>query len=165
MIKAEVIIYTDGGAQPNPGPGGWGCVLLRYINKERIEKEISGNSNQTTNNRMEITAVIEGLKTLKRPYHVAIYTDSNYVKFAIGQWINGTPRCGKTGWIVDWERRGWARKEGKLQNVDLWQEIWELCSKQKSITLHWVKGHSNDYYNDRCDQLATEERLKIGTQS
>lgn len=157
---AEVVIYTDGGACPNPGFGGWGAVLL-FENKEQThQKEISGGAVDTTNNRMEITAMIEGLRALKRPCHVAVYTDSQYLKNAVGSWNKGTP-VRPTGWIVNWEKRGWRRKEGELLNVDLWQAMWDLCGIQKSIKMFWVRGHSDHYYNERCDELATEARIDI----
>lgn len=159
-LKSEVVIYTDGGCDPNPGPGGWGAILLFQNKNGHHEKEISGNAKETTNNRMEVTAMIESLKTLKRPCNVIVYTDSQYLKNAVGSWNNGHP-IKVTGWIVNWKNRGWRRKEGALLNVDLWQTMWELCQEQKSIRMKWVRGHSEDHYNDRCDALATEARNRL----
>lgn len=158
-MTSEVIIYTDGGSEPNPGSGGWGAILLFEGKNGKNEKEISGNEVLTTNNRMEITAMLEGLKVLKYPCHVTIYTDSRYLKGAVGTWNRGKPVG--SGWIVDWRTRGWRRKKGTLLNIDLWKEMWDLCEKQDSIRMKWIPGHSDDHYNDRCDVLATEARLQL----
>lgn len=158
-LKAEVVIYTDGGAEPNPGPGGWGAILLFENQGKRHERELSGQITETTtNNRMEIIAMLEGLKALKRSCHVMVYTDSQYLKGGIGNWNKGKP-VQPTGWCVNWKSRGWKRKDGPLLNPDLWKELWVACERHKSICMKWIKGHSEDYYNDRCDNLATKARL------
>ena len=135
-----VEIFTDGACRGNPGPGGWG-VLLRYNN---TEKTLSGSEMETTNNRMEMTAVIEALKALKRPCKVAITTDSQYVKNGITQWI------------AQWKQRGWRTANKKpVKNQELWQSLDELVS-QHEISWHWVKGHSGHRENEMADQLANE---------
>ncbi|MEA2012606.1 MAG: ribonuclease HI [Verrucomicrobiota bacterium] len=138
MKKIE--IYTDGACSGNPGPGGYGTVLC--YNKHR--KELSGGFRKTTNNRMEITAVIEGLKLLKEPCKGIIYSDSKYVVNSI-----------EKGWAKRWKKKGWMRnKDEKARNADLWNILLELYEKHKLI-FKWVKGHSDNKLNNRCDQLAT----------
>ncbi len=143
----EVEIYTDGACSGNPGAGGWGVVLIY----KGIEKELSGFEAQTTNNRMELTAVIEGLKALKKPCHVKVYSDSAYV-------INALQK----GWLEQWKMNGWARgkKKEELKNTDLWQELDSLIQNHQ---VQWfkVKGHSDNEYNNRCDKLATGEIAKV----
>lgn len=143
----EVEIYTDGACSGNPGAGGWGVVLIY----KGIEKELSGYEAQTTNNRMELTAVIEGLKALKKPCHVKVYSDSAYV-------INALQK----GWLEQWKMNGWARgkKKEELKNTDLWQELDSLIQNHQ---VQWfkVKGHSDNEYNNRCDKLATGEIAKV----
>ncbi len=136
----SVEIFTDGACRGNPGPGGWGAIL-RY---NGVEKTLSGGEMETTNNRMEMTAVIEALKALKRPCKVTITTDSQYVKNGITQWIH------------NWKKRGW-RTAGKtpVKNQELWQTLDKLAS-QHDVTWHWVKGHSGHHENERADQLANE---------
>ena len=136
----NIEIYTDGACSGNPGPGGWGAVLI-FGDKN---KEISGSSTHTTNNIMELTAPIESLKILKEPCIVNIYTDSVYVKNGI------------TTWIHSWKKNGWktAKKE-PVKNMELWIAL-ENISKQHKIEWHWVKGHSDNYYNNRADFLATQ---------
>jgi len=142
----EVEIYTDGACSGNPGRGGWGAILI-YKGKE---KELSGFEEQTTNNRMELKAVIEGLKALKEPCIVRLYSDSAYV-------INAF----QNGWFEEWKRNGWTRgsKKEELKNADLWQELDGLIRKHK---IQWikVKGHADNEYNNRCDKLATGEISK-----
>lgn len=135
----EVIIYTDGACSGNPGPGGWGSILM-YKNEK---KEISGRNKDTTNNIMEITAVIEALKLLKFPCSVKIYSDSSYV-------VN----CFKQGWIYNWKKNGWktASKE-PVKNKELWEELYHFTTIHK-IEFIKVKGHSDNIYNNRCDELA-----------
>lgn len=133
----HVTIYTDGACEPNPGPGGWGALLI----SGQHEKELSGSEAHTTNNRMELTAAVQALGTLKEPRQVDIYTDSQYL------------RRGITEWLPDWRRRGWKRKSGKLANIDLWQAL-EANLKSHSITWHWVRGHATDRLNQRVDNLA-----------
>ena len=140
----SVTIYTDGACSGNPGPGGW-AAILKYGSHEL---ELSGGEADTTNNRMELTGVIAGLKKLKEPCRVALYTDSQYISNAINQ-----------GWLQGWKLKGWRRKEGPLKNPDLWQELDSLLQTHE-VTVHWVKGHAENEYNNRCDALAVQEREK-----
>ncbi|MBQ0931298.1 ribonuclease HI [Ideonella sp. 4Y16] len=134
----DVTIYTDGACKGNPGPGGWGA----WLRAGSHEKELFGGERQTTNNRMELTAVIEALSTLKRPCAVAIYTDSEYVKNGI------------TTWIHNWKRRGWRTADGKpVKNEELWRRLDELVAGHR-VSWHWVKGHAGDPGNERADALA-----------
>lgn len=141
----EVQIFTDGACQGNPGPGGWGAVL-RYKGKE---KEISGGEADTTNNRMELTAVIKALALLKEPCHVTLYSDSQYVCNAI-----------KQGWAKKWQANGWMRnKKDPALNPDLWEELLSLCDIH-NMTIVWVKGHAGHPENERCDALAVAAAQK-----
>lgn len=135
----EVTIYTDGACSGNPGPGGWGSILMY----KEIKKEISGGKVDTTNNVMELTAVIEGLKLLKFPCKVKLYSDSAYVVNAFNQ-----------KWIYGWLKNGWknASKE-PVKNKELWQELYNL-TKTHEVEFIKVKGHSDNEYNNRCDELA-----------
>jgi len=133
----RVTIYTDGACDPNPGPGGWAALLLY----ESHEETISGSDFETTNNRMELTAAIQALKTLKQPYQVDFYTDSQYL------------RSGITEWIPNWRARNWRRKGGMLANVDLWQAL-DGDIQTHQIEWHWVRGHAGDRNNQRVDYLA-----------
>ena len=143
MKKIE--LYTDGACSGNPGPGGWGAVLVY----KGTEKEISGFEKETTNNRMELTAVIEGLKALKEPCEVELTTDSKYVADAL---ING--------WAKSWRKNGWKKSDKKpALNPDLWEELLELCEAHK-LNINWVKGHAGHPYNELCDALATGEIAK-----
>ena len=139
-----VILYTDGACSGNPGPGGW-AAILRYGSSIR---ELSGGEAQTTNNRMELCGVIAGLKALKERCLVELYSDSQYVVNALNN-----------GWLRDWKRRGWKRRDGELKNAELWQELDGLLQKH-AVTAHWVKGHADNEYNNRCDALAVAERDK-----
>ena len=135
----EVIIYTDGACSGNPGPGGWGAILMINENK----KEISGGNKNTTNNVMELTAVIEALKLLKRPCNVNLYSDSAYVVNAFLQ-----------NWILGWIKNGWKNSNKEdVKNKELWQELISL-TKVHNVTFHKVKGHADNKYNTRCDELA-----------
>ena len=135
-----VELYVDGACRGNPGPGGWG-VLLRYQGQE---KELFGSESNTTNNRMELMAAIQGLNALKRSCRVAVYTDSEYVKKGITQWIH------------NWQAKGWKNAGGKIvKNQDLWQALLEAANKHQ-IEWHWVKGHSDHPENDRVDALANK---------
>ena len=134
-----VTIYTDGACSPNPGPGGW-AALLRY---QDVEKILTGSEDQTTNNRMELTAAFEALKALKTPCRVEFFTDSEYL------------RRGITDWLPAWQKRGWRRKTGALANIDLWQSLVAAMAEHK-IHWHWVKGHSRDALNQRVDRLARQ---------
>lgn len=139
--QKHVTIYTDGSAIGNPGPGGYG-VILRYGEHRR---ELSGGFEQTTNNRMEIRAAIEGLRALKEPCEVTLYSDSQYLVNAINQ-----------GWVKRWQAHGWMRtKSEPALNVDLWLELLPLLEKH-NVTFVWVRGHADDPDNERCDQLARQ---------
>ena len=142
----NIILYTDGACSGNPGPGGWGAVLIF----NGIEKELSGANPNTTNNVMEITAVIEGLKALKRPCNVNIYSDSAYV-------VN----CFEKDWINNWIKNNWVNsKKEHVKNKELWLELYNLTKIHK-VTFNKVKGHSNVKYNNRCDELARNAILTI----
>ena len=144
----KVDLYADGSCSGNPGPGGWGCILIY----KDITKEFSGGCSQTTNNRMEITGIIEGLKKLKEPCEVQIYTDSAYVYNAI-----------ENRWISKWISNGWKTSAKKdVENIDLWKELLELLNKHE-VSFHKVKGHSDNMLNNRCDKLATEQTAKFKT--
>lgn len=140
MTRKHITIYTDGSCLGNPGPGGWGAVL-KY---GRHEKEIYGGAQDTTNNRMELMAAIEALKTLKEPCTVELYTDSTYVKDGITKWIEG------------WKARGWRTANKKpVKNVELWQALEEALVRH-NVTWHWVKGHAGHDGNERADLLAVK---------
>lgn len=142
-----VEIYTDGACSGNPGPGGWGAILIC----KGVEKEISGGEKLTTNNRMELMAAISALKCLKRPCQVTLYSDSAYL-------INGFT----AGWIMSWKRNGWKNSSKQtVSNIDLWQELDRLSGIH---TIKWmkVKGHADNPYNNRCDALAVAESRKQG---
>ena len=141
----KVTIYTDGACSGNPGPGGWGAILMYGDNK----KELSGGEISTTNNRMELISVISALEALKEPCEVKLYTDSQYVANAIN-----------LGWLKSWQVKGWKRRGGELKNIDLWMKLVTLLEKHK-VTFEWVKGHSDNEHNNRCDELAVEARLAI----
>lgn len=142
----RVEIYTDGACSGNPGIGGWG-VILRY---KDTEKELSGGEINTTNNRMELTAVIEAIKALKTACNITLYTDSKYV-------MNGI-----TEWLENWKKNGWktSNKKGAVKNIDLWQTLDELVLKHE-IRWVWVKGHAGHIENERVDTLARSEVLKL----
>lgn len=140
----NVTIYTDGACSGNPGPGGWGAIL-DYKGKKL---EMSGGEAQTTNNRMELMGVISALQALKEPCEVELYTDSQYIARAINE-----------KWLVSWKAKNWRRKDGELKNIDLWQTLDELLSCHK-VTFNWVKGHADNEFNNRCDQLAVAQRDK-----
>ena len=142
----EVTIYTDGACSGNPGPGGWGAILMLGENR----KEISGGSENTTNNIMELTAVIEALKILKRPCKVNIYSDSAYVVNAFLQ-----------KWIYGWMKKGWKTAGGdSVKNKELWKELYSL-TKTHDVTFNKVKGHADNEFNNRCDEMAVAESKKF----
>ena len=141
----KVTIYTDGACSGNPGPGGWGAVLMYGKRK----KELSGGEPSTTNNRMELIAVITALEALKEPCDVILYTDSQYVANAIN-----------LGWLESWKLKGWKRKGGEVKNPDLWVKLVPLLDKHK-VTFEWVKGHADNEFNNRCDELAVMESKKF----
>lgn len=140
-MDSSVIIYTDGACSRNPGPGGWGCVLLYREHR----KEFSGAEEMTTNNRMELTAAIEALKLLNRSCSVDLYTDSAYLCNAFEQ-----------RWLSNWQNNQWKTSSGKnVENRDLWEELLKQC-KIHTVRFHKVKGHSTNVENNRCDELARQ---------
>lgn len=144
--KKEVKLYTDGACSGNPGPGGYGAILIY----KGIEKEISGGELNTTNNKMEIMAVLKGLEMIKEPCKVTVYSDSAYV-------VNSV----QMGWLESWRKNNWKKADkSKVKNVDLWERLIELMNIH-DVTFVKVKGHSDNEYNNRCDRLAVEEREKL----
>lgn len=142
----KVVLYTDGACSGNPGPGGYGAILIY----NGIEKEISGGEKNTTNNKMEMMAVIKGLEILKEPCEVEVYSDSAYVVNSI-----------EKGWIYSWRKNGWKKADKKeVKNVDLWEKLLEQMNIHK-VKFNKVKGHSNDELNNRCDRLAVSQREKF----
>lgn len=142
----KVIIYTDGSCSGNPGPGGYGAVLI----SGNAQKMLSGGDANTTNNRMELTAVIEALSVLKYPCEVELHSDSQY-------FINAMTK----GWLKSWQSKGWIKSDKKpVLNRDLWERIIAETSKHK-MTYIWVRGHNGDEYNEICDRLATEQTKKF----
>jgi ribonuclease HI len=140
-----VTVYTDGACSGNPGPGGW-CAILEYAG---TEKELAGGAGQTTNNRMELTAVLEALKALKEPCRVELYSDSKYVVDAL-----------QKGWAASWQRNGWRKADKKpALNADLWEETLRQIARHE-LRYHWVRGHAETEKNNRCDRRAVEESKK-----
>lgn len=145
-VLKEVKLYTDGACSGNPGPGGYGAILIY----NGVEKEISGGEKETTNNKMEIMAVLEGLRMLKEPCDVTVYSDSAYVVNSIDK-----------GWIYGWRKNNWRKKDKSLvKNVELWEEMLKLMSIHK-VKFIKVKGHSDNEYNNRCDSLAVKARENL----
>lgn len=141
----QIEIYTDGACSGNPGPGGWGAVLV-YNGKE---KELSGSEKNTTNNRMELTAIIMALNALNQPCEIKLTTDSKYVCDAVNK-----------GWVYSWRKNGWRKSDKKpALNVDLWEELLSLLEKHE-VQFIWVKGHNGHKYNEICDTLAVNEYQK-----
>lgn len=142
----QVTLYTDGACSGNPGPGGWGAIL-EYKGHRR---EMSGGEENTTNNRMELTAVIKGLMALKEPCAVELYSDSKYV-------IDGLSK----GWAAGWQKKGWVKADKKpALNPDLWEQLLALTA-QHEMHYHWIKGHAENPNNNRCDELAVAEWKKL----
>lgn len=138
--RPEIVIYTDGACSGNPGPGGWGAILMSGPHR----KELNGGEAGTTNNRMELLAAISALEALKKPSRVELHTDSNYL------------RDGITKWIFGWRRNGWKTADKKpVKNVELWQRL-DAARQQHTINWHWVKGHAGHPENERADELARE---------
>ena len=135
----EVSLYTDGACRGNPGPGGWGAILVYGA----YEKELSGGEPETTNNRMELLGAISGLEALKEPCAVTLTSDSKYLCDAFNE-----------GWIYTWRQKGWRRGKDELKNPDLWERLYKLTEVHK-VNFVWVKGHNGHPYNERCDLLAT----------
>ena len=145
MSKDFIIIYTDGACSPNPGIGGWGAILIS--NQRNLRMELSGSEVDSTNNRMEMTAAIKALEALKKPCIVELYTDSTYVKNAF-----------EKNWLKNWQSNCWQSKGRKpIANKDLWLCLLEV-SRKHEVSWHWVKGHSDNSENDRCDELAVQAR-------
>ncbi len=140
----HVDIFTDGACSGNPGPGGYG-IIMKY--KETV-KELSGGAAQTTNNRMEMTAVITALETLKEPCEVTLYSDSKYVIDSVTK-----------GWVYNWEKKNWKRGSEPVPNTELWKQLLSLLGKHK-VEFVWVKGHAGHPENERCDELAVEQSQK-----
>lgn len=144
----KVIIYSDGGCSPNPGKGGWAAVLISKTHN--IEKKIYGGQPDSTNNRMELTAAIKALESLKRPCSVEFYTDSQYLRKAFAE-----------NWLEKWQKNNWRTSQKKpVLNQDLWETLIAL-SKIHEIEWKWVKGHSNNKYNEICDQLVQKGRNEM----
>lgn len=144
-MRKAVQLYTDGACSGNPGPGGWGAIL-RYNGRE---KELSGGEPATTNNRMELTAAIEGLSALKEPCDVTLYSDSRYLVDAL-----------EKGWAKSWRQKGWKRADGSpALNPDLWERLLSLAEIH-NISLVWVRGHDGHPENERCDKMAVEQAAK-----
>ena len=141
----HVAIYTDGACSGNPGPGGWGAILV-YNGAEKV---LSGGEAETTNNRMELTGAIRALEALREPCQVTLYTDSQYLANAVN-----------LGWLRSWKKLGRRRKDGPLKNPDLWQRLDALLETHRTQFV-WVKGHAENEYNNRCDALAVAERERF----
>jgi ribonuclease HI len=141
----KIQIYTDGACSGNPGPGGWGAVLMYG----EAKKEMSGGEPMTTNNRMELLSAITALGALKEQCEVLLYTDSQYITNAVN-----------LGWLDSWQKRGWTRKGGEVKNIDLWTKLVKLLD-QHSVRFIWVKGHAENEHNNRCDELAVMESRKF----
>jgi ribonuclease HI len=144
MATDNVVIYTDGGCDPNPGPGAWAALIM----KDGEKKEISGADGQTTNNRMELTAAINALNSLSAPSRVMIYTDSQYLQRGIEEWMPG------------WLRKNWRGANGPVLNQDLWKALLEAV-KPHQVSWQWVKGHAGNVYNNRVDALVQQARKKL----
>ncbi len=142
----DIEIFTDGACKGNPGPGGW-CAILRY---NQTEKVISGGEKETTNNRMELSAVLFALKALKEPCHITLQSDSKYVLDSLSK-----------GWVYGWQKKGWKKSDGKpALNVDLWQPLLAEISRHK-VDYVWIKGHAGHPENERCDFIAVKESEKF----
>ncbi len=144
-MEDKVVVYSDGGCRPNPGIGGWAALLIFGEH----QREISGGAKNVTNNQMELTAAIEALNALTRPCDVDFYTDSQYVKKGISEWI------------TKWRKNGWLTSEKKpVMNQDLWQRLYEL-TQVHTIHWKWTRGHAGNPYNERVDELATQARQQV----
>ncbi len=141
----NIKIYTDGACSGNPGPGGWACILSAILSNGRLyELSHNGGYRLTTNNRMELAAVIFGLSSLNGGGHnVEIISDSKYVCDAFNK-----------GWIHNWRNNGWRKSGGKLPNVDMWRTLWNLITLQNNVKFTWIRGHEGNRYNEECDRLA-----------
>lgn len=142
----KIVLYTDGACSGNPGPGGY-CAILKFNEHTKV---VSGSERETTNNRMELKAVIEGLKTLKRPCEVTVISDSKYVCDAINM-----------NWLNSWINKNWKKSDGKpVLNPEMWKELLQLL-KIHSVTFEWIKGHAGHPYNEECDRIAVNEYKKL----
>lgn len=144
----NIKLYTDGACSGNPGPGGYGCILSAVLNNGQLyEVKHSGGYRKTTNNRMELAAVIFGLMAINGSHNVEVISDSSYVCNAFNK-----------GWINNWRLKGWRKGDGStLPNKDMWQSLWNLVTMQQSVTFTWIKGHNGNPYNEECDRLAVYE--------
>ena len=140
-----VTIFTDGACSGNPGPGGWAAILCYG----QTEKVLSGGEPLTTNNRMELLGAIAALEALREPCQAELYTDSQYFSNALN-----------LGWLRDWKKRGWRRRDGALKNPDLWQRL-DALLEMHTVHVTWVRGHADNEYNNRCDAIAVAERDKF----
>lgn len=138
----DIKLYTDGACKGNPGPGGYGCILSTVVNGQPFERRHSGGYRLTTNNRMELAAVIFGLSNINGAHNVEVISDSKYVCDAFNK-----------KWIHGWRQKGW-HKQGGLPNADMWQTLWNLVTMQNSVKFTWVKGHNNHPQNEECDRMA-----------
>lgn len=139
-----ILLFTDGACSGNPGPGGWAYILRHPASGKEVQN--AGGEPDTTNNRMELTAVIEGLRAIKKPSHVEVYSDSQYVLKGLEEWM------------ADWKKRGWKTAAKKpVKNQDLWKALDELMLEHK-LSFHWIKGHNEHPENERCDAMAVEQR-------
>ena len=146
FLMKEVILYTDGACRGNPGPGGW-AAMLQFGEHERV---MSGGAVDTTNNRMEIMGLVQGLSVLKEPCRVQFYSDSQYV-------VNSLEKQ----WLWAWKHNGWRKSDGSpVKNLDLWKRVAALCTTH-NVKAHWVKGHADNFINIRCDGLAVQQRNKF----
>ncbi|MBC8105475.1 MAG: ribonuclease HI [Anaerolineae bacterium] len=152
MNLPRVLIYSDGACSPNPGIGGWGAILISQPHD--VKKEISGAEPESTNNRMELTAAMMALRTLKKPCEVTLVTDSEYLKNPFDK-----------GWLEKWTTNGWRTSSRKpVLNTDLWQELLALTMDKHHVTWKWVRGHADDAQNNRCDFLAKRARQQLAKQ-
>lgn len=140
----SVSIYTDGACEGNPGPGGWAAILIY----KEIRREITGACAATTNNRMELSAALEGLRALKEPCEVDLYTDSQYVQ------------RGMSAWVAGWKAKGWRRGKQPVRNLDLWQAL-DAEAQRHQVRWHWIRGHNDHPENERCDRLAVAAVAKL----
>lgn len=158
MIK-EYTIYTDGACEPNPGIGGWAAIVFDESKDQR--RELVGNALDTTNNRMEMQAVIRGLSIIEMPSRITIYTDSKYVFSGIGNWAKGAPTS-HIGWVVSWMKNDWRKSDrSKVSNIDLWTNLIREVRRHDIITMKHIRGHCGNVFNEECDALAVEARLRL----
>lgn len=147
----NIKLYSDGACSGNPGPGGWGCILSTVLpNGQVYEVKHSAGYRYTTNNRMELAGVIEGLSYIKGIHNIEVITDSKYVCDAFNQ-----------NWIDGWRKRGWKKSNGPLLNPDMWRSLWNLVTMHHNVKFTWIKGHNNNPYNEECDRMAVMARQDI----